>query len=439
MRRIENTVFISYRRTNIGFALAIYQNLTHRGYNVFFDFESIGAGDFEQIILRSIESRAHFVVILTPSALERCNQPGDWLRREIEHALKHRRNIIPLTFEGFDFTDIQRYLPPPIAEPLSRYNGLRVPTDFFNEAMTKLTLRLNTPLDAVLHPPSLPPSAAVRAEEFRQQQVVAAEPSVTRNALSAQEYFERGLKHHNLANYDFALADYNEALLLLPDFVEAYNNRGLVKYQQGDYDGAIKDYDQVIRRKPDFAESYHNRGLARHSRGDYDGAIEDYNQTLNLNPAYALAYHHRGLSKASKGDHDMAIANFSQTLRLRPDFAAAYYFRGIAKAHKHDYDGAIHDFSQAIRYKRDYAAAYYSRGIARAHKGHHRAAISDYTDAIRLRPGFAEAYNNRGGVKYEKRDYNGAIADAEAALRINPKLQTARTLFEIAQRAKNAR
>jgi hypothetical protein len=49
MSHIEKTVFISYRRTNIYTALAIHQNLTHRGYDVFFDYESIKAGDFEQI------------------------------------------------------------------------------------------------------------------------------------------------------------------------------------------------------------------------------------------------------------------------------------------------------------------------------------------------------------------------------------------------------
>ena len=46
--RIENTVFISYRRTNLPWALAIYQNLTQHGYDVFFDYESIRSGDFEQ-------------------------------------------------------------------------------------------------------------------------------------------------------------------------------------------------------------------------------------------------------------------------------------------------------------------------------------------------------------------------------------------------------
>src|SRR5438445_551600 len=95
MARVEKTVFISYRRTNAPWALAIFQNLHNNGYDVFFDYEGIASGDFESVILGNIRARAHFIVLLTPSALERCSEPSDWLRREIEEALEIKRNIVP--------------------------------------------------------------------------------------------------------------------------------------------------------------------------------------------------------------------------------------------------------------------------------------------------------------------------------------------------------
>src|ERR1700737_1502130 len=96
MERIEKTVFLSYRRTNIPWALAIFQNLTLHGYDVFFDYNGIASGAFERVILGNITARAHFLSLLTPSALERCGDPEDWLRREIETALENQRNIVPL-------------------------------------------------------------------------------------------------------------------------------------------------------------------------------------------------------------------------------------------------------------------------------------------------------------------------------------------------------
>ena len=77
MANIEKTVFISYRRKDVSWALLIYKYLAENGFDVFFDYTSIASGDFEQIIIGNIKARAHFLVILTPSALDRCNQPGD--------------------------------------------------------------------------------------------------------------------------------------------------------------------------------------------------------------------------------------------------------------------------------------------------------------------------------------------------------------------------
>src|ERR1035438_910827 len=159
MERIEKTVFLSYRRTNVPWALAIFQNLTQYGYDVFFDYNGIASGDFERIILGNITARAHFLVLLTPSALERCSDPGDWLRRETETALDSQRNIVPLMLEGFDFgaPGIASGLTGTLA-PLKHYNALRVPVEYFEEAMHRLRDKyLNVPLTAVLHPAS--PSA----------------------------------------------------------------------------------------------------------------------------------------------------------------------------------------------------------------------------------------------------------------------------------------
>jgi formylglycine-generating enzyme required for sulfatase activity len=168
MIRRAKTVFISYRRTDISWALAVYQYLTAKKYDVFFDYTSIPSGDFEQIIVSNIRARAHFVLILTPTALDRCNEPGDWLRREIETAIDERRNIIPLLFEGFDFNS------PAVVEKLTeklailrRYNGIEVPAGYFIEAMERLRRRyLNVPLDAVIQPVSTDVRRVVQEEQI---------------------------------------------------------------------------------------------------------------------------------------------------------------------------------------------------------------------------------------------------------------------------------
>jgi formylglycine-generating enzyme required for sulfatase activity len=181
MARPEKTVFISYRRKDISWALAVYHYLTKHNYDVFFDYKSIPSGDFEQIIVGNIKARAHFLVILTPTALDRCSEPGDWLRREIENAISERRNIIPLFFDGFNFgaPSVSEKLTGKLSR-LKKYNGLEVPSGYFDEAMDRLRGRyLNVTLDAVLHPVSKAVQKAVK-----EQQVAA------NQAISSSEEFE---------------------------------------------------------------------------------------------------------------------------------------------------------------------------------------------------------------------------------------------------------
>ena len=129
--RRSKSVFINYRRMDVMTARAVYENLTKHGYDCFLDCENIGNGSFEAIICQQIKDRDHFVVILTKDALQRCTEPGDFLRFEIETALTHRRNIVPLLFDGFDFQSNNKYMTGDLLPILTRYNGVPVPESYF--------------------------------------------------------------------------------------------------------------------------------------------------------------------------------------------------------------------------------------------------------------------------------------------------------------------
>ena len=103
------TVFLSYRRDTTGKAVArvIQQALTQRGYDVFLDVDSMDPGRWEEQLLREVPARAHFLLLLTPGALEPCGDPKDWVRREYELAVAHERNVVPVRDESFD-TDRER-------------------------------------------------------------------------------------------------------------------------------------------------------------------------------------------------------------------------------------------------------------------------------------------------------------------------------------------
>ena len=418
MGRIEKTVFISYRRTNTPWALAIYQDLTYHGYNVFFDYESIKSGDFEQTIIQNIRGRAHFIVILTPSALERCNEPGDWLRREIETAIDEKRNIVPLFLEGFSFSSptIAQYLTGKM-NALKKYNGLSVPADYFQAAMEKLRNdRLNTPLDAVLHPISNTVQKAVQV-----QQVAASKATqIKQKELTAQEWLEKGYKHIKDKNWDEAIYCSSEAIRLKPDFALAYVNRAAARVDKKDIEGGIQDCNEAIRLDPNIYNPYYIRGLAHSTKGDINKAIDDYTEAIRRNPNDSSSYVNRSQVYFTKKSWDNVIRDCNEAIRITPDYALAYYNRGGAREMKGDVEGAIKDLNVAIRLDPNYTDAYINLSKLHFNKGNWDNVILNAAKAISCDPANATAFNNRGAARLKKDDVDGAIKDFTEAIRIDP-------------------
>jgi tetratricopeptide (TPR) repeat protein len=273
-------VFISYRREVGGIlAMALYQSLSERGVDAFYDIESLRAGQFDTLILNQIAARPYFVLVLIPGTLERCAEEGDWLRREIEQALATRRVIVPVHTPGFDFADLERLLPPDVGREVRRFNGQELPQRWFKFAVRELVDEFLVPIELELAEPS--PGEAIVVERIHRE--ARAAPPVTALQLSAQEYFERAFARAD-DDLDQKIADYGEAIRLNPEYADAFNNRGLARGDKGDLDGAIADYDEAIRLNPEHAVAFYNRAFARGDKGDRRGAIADYDEALRLNP-----------------------------------------------------------------------------------------------------------------------------------------------------------
>jgi serine/threonine protein kinase len=130
-------VFISYRR-NAGadIARAIVERLAKQSVRAFLDVDSLDAGRFDEKLLETIAATPHFVVILTEGSLNNCVDRGDWLRREVRHAIRTGRNVIPVLMPRFRMPESDD-LPDDIAA-LAGYNGINYQHDFFEEFIKRL-------------------------------------------------------------------------------------------------------------------------------------------------------------------------------------------------------------------------------------------------------------------------------------------------------------
>jgi len=132
-------VFISYRRDGGDVtAKLICESLKARGYSVFYDVDSINRGHFDKRIFTAIEKCDDFIIVLSRGALDKCRSANDWVRWEIRHALKNKKNIVPVLLPDFNFPTM---LPADIKE-VSLMNGVTLIMDFFDSVIDKLTKRM---------------------------------------------------------------------------------------------------------------------------------------------------------------------------------------------------------------------------------------------------------------------------------------------------------
>lgn len=139
---MDYDVFISYRRDGgDSFAMILKNELKERGLKVFHDVESLRSGDFNKQLYKEIDESKKIVLVLPPNALDRCiNNPNDWIRLEIEHAIGAGKDIIPIMMRGFTFPD---NLPEPL-DRIAKYQGLEPRMDHtFQSSMDYLVSLIN--------------------------------------------------------------------------------------------------------------------------------------------------------------------------------------------------------------------------------------------------------------------------------------------------------
>ena len=148
---------------------------------------------------------------------------------------------------------------------------------------------------------------------------------------------------------DQALADYNLAIKLNPDFILARHYRGVLLAQARKTDEAIADFDAVIKAKPDFAAAYDERGSLLWQKGERERSMADYDMAVKLDAKNARAVFNRAAALTANGDDKRAMADFDTAVKLDPNFAEAFIGRGNVWAKLKEPRKAIVDYDAALR------------------------------------------------------------------------------------------
>ncbi|MBE9247070.1 tetratricopeptide repeat protein [Microcystis aeruginosa LEGE 00239] len=246
------------------------------------------------------------------------------------------------------------------------------------------------------------------------------ETDLTEVVQDAAFWFEQG--YQKAINGDFigAIASYDRALEIKPDFHQAWDIRGVILNNLGRYEEALASSDKALEIKPDFDHAWYVRGFALDGLGRFEEAIASHDRALEIKPDYPDAWISRGIALYNLGRLEEAIASWDRALEIKPDYPDAWISRGIALYNLGRLEEAIASYDRALEFKPDYPDAWYNRGFALGNLGRLEEAIASYDQALEFKPDKHEAWNNRGIALGNLGRFEQAIASYDRALEIKP-------------------
>lgn len=131
-------------------------------------------------------------------------------------------------------------------------------------------------------------------------------------------------KEYGKGNYKTAIAIFDTAIKVQPDFFMTYSMRGSCAFAMKDYDAAISDFDMEIKLAPTHAMGYVNRSLAYGEMKNYRAAITDVDAALQIDPLWPQAYIYRGMYYIQLKNKDSACGDFRMAYKLKHPQAEAY-------------------------------------------------------------------------------------------------------------------
>jgi tetratricopeptide (TPR) repeat protein len=131
-----------------------------------------------------------------------------------------------------------------------------------------------------------------------------------------------------LKRFDDALASFDRATALRPDFAEAYSNRGVALKDMGRFEEAMASCDKAIALSPDHPEAHNNRGVVLVDMMQFENALVEYDTAIALKPTFAEAHSNRAVALRGVKRFAEAVASCDTAIALSPEYTEAHYNMG---------------------------------------------------------------------------------------------------------------
>lgn len=246
----------------------------------------------------------------------------------------------------------------------------------------------------------------------------------------AYQYYLRGLgylqEYHKPENIQSAIAEFNLALQIDPQYGRAYAGTGeayWLGFQESKRtNNWINNASEYCRKAlaitPDIAEGHTCLGNVFNGQGEYGKAAEEFKRAVALDSTRDDAL--RGLADAYEklGDMRSAEATYQQAISLRPQYWGGYISLGSFYFRQSRYPNAEKMFERVIELAPENLRGYANLGAVFSLQGQYPEAIEILQRSIAIRPTL-EAYSNLGGAYFALRRFADAAQMYQQGLNLN--------------------
>ena len=144
-----------------------------------------------------------------------------------------------------------------------------------------------------------------------------------------------------------AMITANRNLKVSAPTAEMHAVRGLIYYNRGDYYNAKEDFEAAIRLNPDSVEAFYDLALTLEKLNMNTEAIDTYDHLLALDDKFFNGWYNRGRLKLLGGEYTKAIDDFNRALEIEAVSANVVNEIGVAHFRMKKYAEAYADFKRA--------------------------------------------------------------------------------------------
>jgi len=161
---------------------------------------------------------------------------------------------------------------------------------------------------------------------------------------AAQNLFDDAINQYDKGKIETAIEKLEAAVVLVPDFAEAYNMLGVCYDQRKQYPAAQQSYEKALKHDRDNSRYLNNLGYSFYLAGDDGRAIKWYRRGLKEAPQDKRLHNNLGMAYGRKGDMPRAREHFI----IAVGEAGAHLNLGYLFNQKGEYEEAIRQYQLAL-------------------------------------------------------------------------------------------